>query len=252
MYDFSKEPLGIGQQLDQSIKLTRATYKSTLPIIALTIVIGILNAFAIGNTVVADDGSVPEMTGSELGAVITFALLQVYLYFLMLTRITFGAHNLGDLADAAAYTIKNLHRIAGLYILFMLILIVGYMLLIIPGFILTISLSVSFYCFILEKTGPIDSLKRSHSLVWGGNWGRTMIVFSVGGIIVMIFYFIIGALAGVAAVGSASNAELMINLISSAFAPFVQPYFIALGLVVYNDVRLRKEGGDLAAELDSL
>lgn len=249
-YEFSKQPLGIGQQLDQSIKLTRATYKSALGVVAMTMVIGVLNAFAFGSSL-AEDGTMPEMSGGELTAFIVFILLQVYLYFLMLTRITYAAHGLGDLSDAASFSIKNLHRIIGLYLLFMLAVMVGYVLLIIPGLILTISLSLCFYIFLLEKTGVVASLKRSHELVWG-NWMRTMVVFSVGGIIVLIFYFIIGAVAGLAAFGTTTNAEVAINLISAVLSPLVQPYFIALCLVVYHDVHLRKEGDDLSTELDSL
>ena len=252
MYQFSNEPLGIGQQLDQSVKLTRYTYKSSLPILVLAMIIGVLSVLATGvGAVPAEDGTV-DMSGGQAFALIVFGFLQAFLYFLMVARITYEAYGLGDLGDAASFSGRNLHRLVGLYIMLVLVLMIGFILLIIPGLILMISLSVCFYCFILEGTGPIDSLKRSHELIWG-NWMRTMVVLSVGGIVVIVLLMALGFIGGfVGALAGAEDFVWMGNLINAALSPLVQPYFVALALVVYRDVKLRKEGEDLSSEIDSL
>ena len=252
MYEFSKEPLGIGQQLDQSIKLTRYTYKSTIGVVILTVIVGMLSVFT-GIGMPVEEGVMPEISTGQVVAFIVFTMLQVYLYFLMLTGVTYKAFNLGDIGDAALFSVKNIHRLFAMTILLMIAIIIGYVLLIVPGIILTVSMSLCFYCMVLEGTGPIASLKRSHQLVWG-NWTRTLVVLSIAGIIVMVFYFIIGALAGVMAIGveSERDAIMLINLVSTGLAPVMQPFFIAVALVIYHDVKLRKEGDDLSSEIENL
>ena len=57
-------------------------------------------------------------------------------------------------------------------ILYGLAIVVGLILLVIPGIILSISLCLAFYLVALENKGAVDSLKSSHALV-KGYWWRT-------------------------------------------------------------------------------
>ena len=251
MYEFSKQPLGIGQQLDQAIKLTRHVYKSALTVVGLMIAIGVLSTFS-GLNVAAETMDVESMGVSFWAGMIIFILLNVYLYFLLIVQVSFKAFDRGDLTDAMQVTLKKLLPMLWLFFLLMIAIMGGMILLVIPGLILTISLSMSLYCMALEGTGPLESLKRSHSLVWG-NWTRTAMVFTVGGLLMIVFYLVVGVGVGALVLTSdQDSAQFWTNLLSSVITPFAQPFFIALGLIVFNDVRLRKEGGDLEAQIESL
>ena len=67
-------------------------------------------------------------------------------------------------------------------ILFTLAVMIGTLLLIIPGLILMVSLLLCFPTALFDRQGPGFRLTESHRLVWG-NWWRTAAILSVGLII---------------------------------------------------------------------
>lgn len=239
MYDFSKEQLGVIDQLSHSFRLTAVSYKSVIGIVVLTVIISILSALAFDTATPVEDGAAADMTAGELFALVIFVFLQSYLYFLMVAIISFEAYSKGDLADAVAFSVKNLHSAVAVYGLFMIALIVGFILLVVPGIILMISLSLCFYCLVLEGTGPIQSLRRSHELVTG-NWFRTFTVFMLGTLVIVVIAIMFGFVVGLlAAIGGTTDTEFVANLLEAALTPVIQPYFVALSLVIYHDLRLR-------------
>ncbi|MFT4797341.1 MAG: hypothetical protein ACJAR0_001384 [Candidatus Azotimanducaceae bacterium] len=251
MYEFAKGPLGIGQQVDQAIKLTRHIYLSALGVVLLTVSIGVLSAFT-NTSFVEQADDIGSIGASAWAGFIIFTILTVYLYFLLVIQICYRAFGLGDMVDAMTMSFKKLFPLIGLYLGLVLAVSFGMILLIVPGMILVISLSLSMYCMVLEGTGPIESLKRSHSLVWG-NWMRTAMVFSVGGLLLIVFYFIVVFVsATVIFTSDPDSIQFWTSVLTSAITPFAQPFLIAMGLVIYNDVRVRKEGGDLEDQIENL
>jgi hypothetical protein len=112
-----------------------------------------------------------------------------------------------------------------------------------------------------EPQGPLQSIGTSWRLV-GGNWWRTTTVVFILGIIVYVLLIVIIAIAGaVMAVGSrppASTGQLfsavvLIGVLTGGLVRFVTaPLMVALHVTLYQDLLLRKGGGDLEARLGAL
>jgi hypothetical protein len=143
-------------------------------------------------------------------------------------------------------------------ILFFIAVMIGLVLLLIPGFILLVSLMLAWNLAVLEGKGPLAALIESHRLVWG-SWWRTATILTVGFVIAFIIYVAIGFVIAIALpllrigaqdavlfqLASGVILGVIINLV-------VTPYYIALLTSIYWDLKLRKEGGDLAARVAAL
>jgi hypothetical protein len=137
-------------------------------------------------------------------------------------------------------------------------MIVGLVLLVIPGLILMVSLILGANVLVLERKGPWESLLASHSLVWG-NWWRSTAILTVGFIIIMVVYMAIGFIVGLAApfVGAQGPDALTFISVSSLIVGAVMtflltPFYAALFISLYWDLSLRKHGGDLASRIAAL
>jgi hypothetical protein len=138
-------------------------------------------------------------------------------------------------------------------VLYVLACTIGLVLLIAPGILVMVSLVLFVPILLFEGRGPVASLMASHRLVWG-NWWRTAALIGIGGIIVTVLYFIVGIVAGVVAVAFSGQFTILAALISSALVGllvgvFATPFLTALLMNVYWDLKLRREGGDLAARV---
>ena len=145
-----------------------------------------------------------------------------------------------------------------LSLLFAIAIVVGLILLFVPGFILMVSLILGWTVLLLEGKGPVAALADSHRLVWG-NWWRTAAILTVGFIVLCVVYFAVGALVGVVLPLMTLSMQdiLLYTLVSTVLMGvvinlLVTPYYVALLLAIYWDLKLRKEGGDLAARVSAL
>lgn len=143
-------------------------------------------------------------------------------------------------------------------ILFALAVGIGMVLLVIPGLILLVSLILATNLVVIEGKGPVAALSGSYRLVWG-NWWRTVAILTVGFIIVVIIYFALALVIGVVVplTGIGSGDPFMFGmitafLIGAVINLLVMPYYVALLIAIYWDLKLRKEGGDLAARVGAL
>jgi hypothetical protein len=143
-------------------------------------------------------------------------------------------------------------------ILFMIALFIGLVLLVIPGLILMVSLMLGANLLVFEGKGPVAALQGSHQLVWG-NWWRTAVILTVGFIIVMVIYMLVGLIVGIVIpILGVDSADFLVNLqltsllVTALMTFLVMPFYVALLIAVYWDLKLRKEGGDLAARVAAL
>ncbi len=169
----------------------------------------------------------------------------------------------GDLGIGAALqaSLPRLPALVVMMILFMLALMIGTLLLIIPGIILMVSLLLCYPAALFDNKGPVSALSESHRLVWG-NWWRTFAILSVGLIILIVIYLIVATIVGVIApflMGGAAAAEevalyalVSVGLIFVFLSLLLTPFYISLGIAIYWDLKLRKDGGDLAARVGAL
>jgi hypothetical protein len=140
--------------------------------------------------------------------------------------------------------IKKLPAVVLAYTLGKIACLLGFFLLLIPGFILTVALFFFWYVLLLEDAGAYESLKTSYRLVWG-DWWRTFIVFQTPALIFLIIFGIIGFLifsTGFWNIISnpTSSAFKVLDISSKLLSPFITPYFYVLGYLQYHDLKLRK------------
>jgi hypothetical protein len=140
----------------------------------------------------------------------------------------------------------------GAAVLYLLAMAGGLILLVIPGIILSLSLSFGFFAIVLDDDSALQGLNHSHRLVWG-NWWRTLTVVSVPVVIVMILYIGLITVFGVSVFMSdgqaSSDALITVALVEAAIGGITAPLMYSIMIAQYHDLKLRKEGHDLAARL---
>ncbi|HSL12064.1 MAG TPA: hypothetical protein VLA82_12180 [Actinomycetota bacterium] len=258
-------PRGIGDILSTAFDLYKRNAAQLL-IIAAVVVVPLTLIQAVLTDALVDDVvseiSVNEETGeisvtdggSSFGqailASVLLGLISAAIWMLLTGALTRGAAGAlsGRPIDVGESYRAALSRLAGLIGLSLLIAIVvgiGFALLIIPGVILLVFLSMAVPAFIIERRGVTDSMSRSWNLV-SGKWWHVLGAILVAAIISGIVSGIIGALGGDSVIG--------IWLTSAIGSVITAPFYALVSVVLYVDLRARREGLDSATlqrELDT-
>ena len=246
MFELPTEPMSIGKILDLSIRNFIRCFKPTIPLILLLIVI---NSIAVLTQVGLE--SQPAVAGTVR---LVLAIPSLYISMSLLVLMCGLTREQSMRVDQAmAIALRLFPRMILFYILLGLATFVGLILLIIPGIILTVSLVLGQYALVLEDLGPMDALKRSHSLVWGGNWGKTAAVLTVVALIYIAVMVIVTLALGLLTFAAGPDAMTITSvLFSQVISAVLAPFAISTGLVLFQELRLRKEGSDLEMAIDSL
>lgn len=260
------QPQSIGDVLDTSFRLYRASLGVVWPI-CLILVLGNLPSigYQLSQPVVTPDPTNP------MAALAMFTKpsywLSVMLGMLMglwaigalyLKQSAIGTG--GDMSTSEALQI-SLRRIPVLFVMWILYafaVTIGLILLVIPGLILMVSLMLATNLAMIEGKGPIGALSGSHRLVWG-HWWRTSAILTVGFIVLMVIYMALAFVFGLTLPFLGLNAEDVVMVtqvttlaIAIVVNVLVMPFYTAMLIAVYWDLKLRKEGGDLAARVGAL
>lgn len=165
------------------------------------------------------------------------------------------------LGTAVQNALTRLPGMLLMLILFGIALALGLVLLLIPGMILMVSLALCFNTALFDGKGPVQALSESHRLVWG-NWWRTAAILTVGFIVIFVIYMVAALIIGVITPllvlgGGGTENVLLISMISGLLigvlmSVLVTPFYIAMAISIYWDLKLRKDGGDLAARVGAL
>lgn len=150
--------------------------------------------------------------------------------------------------------IKPAIQKAGGYVLVVIItailVIIGLVLLIIPGIIMAVWYSFSEQVFVLENIKGYKALKRSKELVSGYWWpvlGRWLGASLFFGIIIWIISIIVSIPFGINKINPTGMMNVMQqptwqdDLISGIISIFVTPLFIAIGVILYNNLKQIKD-----------
>ena len=259
MYQLSTEPQSIGRVLDASFKLYGATFRDVLPfalILAILAVIPALTLFARGAAQDPQALVAAFTTPSYFITAFLTGLLSFAFYIAMLARMEAFAQGRRIALGAALDT--GLRRFVRAYVatlLYGLLSAVGLILLVVPGLIVMVSLLFALPAIAVDNKRLIESLNYSHNLVWGA-WWRTATLVTIGMIVpVVLVYFgpgvIVGMLAAILKLDAVVLMIFQFALVAVATL-LIAPYFLALCLEVYRDLKLRKEGGDLAARISQV
>jgi hypothetical protein len=262
---FPTTPQNIGGILDSGIKLCMKSAKQALPVALVGGLVANLPAIIVGRSMntVAENG-MPQMPDFGLLLIISIIAAMVLSFVFYNAIIIIVAAT----ADEEAITIgqalgQGLRRMPAAIaagICYMLAITVGFVLLVIPGIILSVYLYSAFYLVVLDNEGPIKALKHSYAIT-KGSWWRVATAMTIAIIIAliltMLFSLVVGALAfssatAILATGIAAT-PLWIDLLVVPLSNAVS--FIIMSSMLYaivRDLKLRYEGQDLIARAKSL
>lgn len=247
-----EQPQSIGKTLDTGIKLYLASFKSVILLSLLYGFIAIIPQLMMPRLA-------PAMQARQWGTIVPIFFAVFFFNLLLINALVYRIGMVArdtpvSLGAALKQGLKRLLPVIFGSILYGLSVALGFVLLIIPGIILMFSLFFFSAAIILDGVSMGASLRLSHRLVWG-NWWRTTTVLSVIGIISFAFYIGLGALTGAAVGMSAGNnpvlVQQLVQPVVALFSAFLTPLFYSILIVLYHDLKIRKQGTDIAARLES-
>lgn len=255
------EPMSIGRILDQVFRIYKDHFIRFIAIIAvIQIPISLVSLlYQILFTKLN--------TATETGAVVVMLLSTVPMLFLALLGQTLGS---GALARSVAETYLGHDMSVGqvyrhvlpklLTLILVAILVglcvgVGFLLLVVPGVIFSLWFALTTPAIIMEDLNATAGMSRSRALVQG-NLGKVFaigfLVFVLAFVISMPFQFGGALLVGFVAKGN-QPLSLLITQISQMIGQIIgMPVGAIASILLYYDLRIRKEGFDLQMMVESM
>jgi MFS family permease len=255
-------PLDLGQTIDSSMKIVQRQWR-TLAVVVL-VVAGPLQVLSLIITVATTDswslhsslGDQTDVRYTDEGAyaagqagIIALAFLSYLLGTVACYRAVADTY-LGratSVRESLAFAVDRLGASLWLSILLVVAVIAGFLAFVVPGVWLFVAFSVAVPAMLVEGVRGTAALRRSSALTkdrWWATAGRLL----VGGII----GYVVGAAASVIAVvlglllfDEGSLAALVIQHAGAlAGSLFTTPFLAAVTVLVYFDLRVRKERFD--------
>lgn len=256
----ANQPQSIGGVLDSGFKLFTASIKQVVPFTYIGALVGAVGGWGyqmfIFNQAITGPDSTMAWTAMSL-SVIVLIVVNTMLMAAAIYRIrTVYYDESSSFGRALSVGAGRMPAVIGATILYSFAVMLGSVLLLIPGIWLGVTLAFCFYAAAADYKGPIESVKYSHGLV-RGNWWRTAAILTIVMIISMVFYLAIGLVSGMFLLAGDPQAAFEPNVIgdlivSPVLVSVVSAIVYCLAYVVYEDLKLRGEGADLAERIESL
>ena len=259
MYARPTAPRSIGGVLDDAVRLYKEAFRAWLwPSAAVAVVtagLGLVAGLLLGAnptpTQMLNFYKAPAIWGSYLA----FGIVLTWAHFSLLAALqgvyTGGAPRARESFSTALKLLPT--ALLGAF-LWLLGIALGWVLLVIPGIILFGRWQFWGPALIEQRGSATAALGRSAHLVKGYWWRASTIVF-VAAIMVIVLSLLVSfvvALPTFVASARSVPAQVAIHLFSAAVSTFITPATPAAAIAAYYDLRLRKEGGDLATRVGSL
>jgi len=268
--------LSVGEVLDLSFRIYRATFVKCLLFATCGVIAGQLAgiyALLRGRNLAQS----PAGAAAMLAMMQDRTLVALYIVGLVLTLLFYAAVLLRQRAivtDGAAggeltAALRRTPALVGLVVLiglgclacFVPALVTGgalRVLLILAGVVALcyglVALSCAMTVLLMEDAGPLASLTRSWRLTAGSFW-RLSLIYTVALIILIALELVIasvaGFLAGALAHGDVAMVTAFAEVIGIILGALVTPFYGALALAVLADLKVRKEGADLAQRISA-
>ena len=274
MYQKPTAPRTIGGVLDDTIQLFKASFSTCWqPSLIMSLITSALGYFVFLTMPLAAATLSPAETLARfrgmMGALGIWYLVVVVcglVFYGMVIANTAAVSRGAPLSFGASFT-KSLRRAPELFvasIVFFIAIVIGFILLFIPGCYVWNRLQLFAVPLVDEAKGPFASLGASWRAV-GGNWWRTAAVVFVIFVILVVLEMVLGMVAGiVGAVGTLGGAagsspaaimgrvQLVTLLVGAFVRIFTMPLLVAVYVALYQDLMLRKGGADLEARMGAL
>jgi hypothetical protein len=145
-------------------------------------------------------------------------------------------------------------RLMGSYLLAFVFVLVGFLLLVVPGLVFSVWYTFVGPVVVLEALAGRAALKRSREL-GRGYYLRNIGIILLGGLLAMVLTFLISALVGVAAalIAEALGTDFgWVEFLGGVCGLIMAPPLTILPVLLYYDMRARKEGYAAAQLADDL
>jgi len=256
-YRLPTAPQSIGRVLDAGTRLYLASFRRV-------VALAIISQFVIFVPQMFLSGASREaaMTDSLwiMGVVLVAVLASIGPNLAVLLRCWRIAHG-EDMAaaDALRKGFRKTPRVLLAAFLYTLVVMVGMVLLIIPGIYLAGAMVLFVVPMLFEDCGARASLSRSRELM-RGHWWRGATVLAVPLVLVTVVLIVVQVLPlfifGADFTSGDFKPSPLVEFLSGAIGTLLYglllPWNSSVMLVLYNDLRLRREGHDLSQRLAGL
>ena len=120
----------------------------------------------------------------------------------------------------------------------------GFLLLIVPGILWMLSYSLIVPAILVEGQKALPSLSRSRDLVKGYR-GKVFCILLIVNLLQVILTGGVGLIAGMFFSGEAGGGAILSSAMNNLLSIFLTPLGIIAAILLYYDMRIRKEGFDL-------
>jgi hypothetical protein len=259
-------PLGVGEILDAGIKVYLRNARTLMGLAAAVVIpIQVISAVVL-LSIVSNSDQVPNTftsfsssasttadSAARLGAstVLTFvALIQAALTTAACVKAISDLY-LGQPTGFGAslrFAARRLPGYLGMLFLYGLGLVVGFILLIVPGVWLYGAWAVSAPALLIEGLGPAGALRRSRELVqghWGPTAGVVLVAVIMGTLVSGAFQALLVGVAFLPGRPPVLLGVVVVTVAAGISAIIVTPFSAAVSTILYYDLRVRREGYDL-------
>jgi hypothetical protein len=260
----------IGEILDAALKLYRGSAVN-LWLIALVItlpteiVIGLISKASLPSGVFAHHGTLYiDLSVNPGGQVSVVGSLATIVLNVLANLVTVGAlvecllnSHLGrdsSWSTSLRFALPRLGSLLWLSILTTIGLVIGFILVIVPGIYLYVCWCIAIPVLMFEGKTGTKALGRSNQLV-KGRWWATFGALLASFVMIVIVYAVVVLLLQHLAVNSENsvNAILILRVLFEIITfVLIYPIFAAVSVMIYIDLRTRKEAFDLETFADSL
>ena len=142
-----------------------------------------------------------------------------------------------DVTGSLVAALQLLPQMVGLAILCTIAAFLGMLLLIVPGIIIYIMLSVSVPVLVEERLGVIESMSRSSALTQGSRWRIFWLLF-----LFVLFYFLVSVTSGLLMMAVGADNMILLFALQAVVAGIVALVGAAVAASLYIELRTVKEG----------
>lgn len=244
-----QSPLNI---LKQAMQLYFSNFNALLPVIVALMLVSYLPNLLI-----------PELNSNKIevlqqGMQFFFMYMPVYLLVIVilhaviigrLQALSEQAHD-ETINTAAHHALRKALPLFVATLLYSFFISVGFMLMVLPGIFVAVTLAFYIPCILFEKQTGIKSLTMSHRLV-SGHWWHTAATL----LIALLFFLSLSSLTGQMLVSVLTFIGMDVSPLTAQFiyiicTSFINPVFHAVVLLQYRDLKIR-HGHDITNSLRS-